>query len=42
MFYVSWYTNGDTGEVFETALLKDMADLGIELGINAYADPLKV
>jgi hypothetical protein len=36
MFYVSWHTNGNTGEVFETALLKDMADLGIDLGINAY------
>lgn len=39
MFYVSWYTSGDTGEVFETALLRDMADLGIELGINAYGAP---
>jgi Domain of unknown function (DUF4279) len=36
MFYVSRYTSGDTGEVFETGLLKDMAELGIELGINAY------
>ena len=39
MFYVSWFTDGDTGEVFDAALLRDMADLGIELGINAYSAP---
>ena len=39
MFYVSWVSSGDTGEVFGTALLRDMADLGIELGINVYDGP---
>ncbi len=38
MFYVFWYPNGDTGEVFETPLLRDMANLGIGLGINVYDD----
>ena len=38
MFYVFWYPNGDTGEVFSTSLLQDMSDLGIELGINVYDD----
>jgi hypothetical protein len=38
MFYVFWYPNGDTGEIFETELLLQMASLGIELGINVYDD----
>jgi hypothetical protein len=38
MFYIFWYPNGDTGEVFDTDLLLKMADLGIELGINVYDD----
>ena len=38
LFYIFWYPNGDTGEVFPTSLLQDMVDLGIELGINVYDD----
>jgi hypothetical protein len=38
MFYVFWYPNGDTGEVFDTDLLLKMAGLGIELGLNVYDD----
>ena len=38
MFFVFWYPNGDTGEVFEVGLLKKMAELGIDLGLNVYAD----
>ena len=38
MSYVFWYPAGDTGEVFSVALLHEMADLGIELGINVYDD----
>jgi hypothetical protein len=38
MFYVYWYPNGDTGELFATDLLRDMAEMGIELGINVYDD----
>jgi hypothetical protein len=37
-FYVFWYPNGDTGEMFEIDLLMNMADLGIGLGINVYDD----
>ena len=37
-FYVFWYPNGDTGQVFDTALLSRMAALGIDLGINVYDD----
>lgn len=39
MLYVSWYPAGDTGEVFGAALLRDMADLGIALGLNVYGPP---
>jgi hypothetical protein len=38
MFYIFWYPNGDTGEVFETALLLKMAELGIDFGLNVYDD----
>jgi hypothetical protein len=38
MFYAFWYPNGDTGEVFATDLLRKMADIGIDLGINVYDD----
>lgn len=38
MFYVFWYPNGDTGEVFGTELLRNMAEMGIELGINVFDD----
>ena len=38
MFYVFWYPNGDTGDVFTVPLLNDLADMGIELGINVYDD----
>lgn len=35
-FYVFWYPNGDTGDVFPADLLFLIADLGIDLGINVY------
>lgn len=38
-FFVSWFSTGDTGEVFGADLLAEMADLGIELGINVYGPP---
>ena len=39
MFYAFWHPNrDDTGEVFGTDLLRNMADLGIELGINVIDD----
>jgi hypothetical protein len=38
MFYAFWHPNGDTGEVFGTDLLRRMANLGIELGINVFDD----
>lgn len=38
MLYAFWHPNGDTGEVFRTDLLRRMADLGIELGINVFDD----
>jgi len=38
LFYVFWYPNGDTGEVFDIDLLAGIAELGIELGINVYDD----
>jgi hypothetical protein len=38
MFYVFWYPNGDTGEVFGADLLRNMAEMGIEMGINVYDD----
>lgn len=38
MFYVFWYPTGDTGEMFGTELLLDMAEMGVELGINVYED----
>jgi hypothetical protein len=38
MFYVYWYPNGDTGEVFGADLLREIAALEIELGINVYDD----
>ena len=37
-FYVFWYPNGDTGEVFGVDLLSRMAELGIDLGLNVYDD----
>lgn len=37
-FYVFWYPNGDTGEVFPTSLLLELGRLGIDLGINVYDD----
>ena len=38
MLYVFWYPNGDTGEVFSVPLLRDLADLRIEIGLNVYDD----
>ena len=38
MFYIFWYPNGDTGEVFGADLLAQMAHLGIDLGLNVYDD----
>jgi hypothetical protein len=38
MFHVFWYPNGDTGEVFGTELLRNMAKMGIEAGINVFDD----
>jgi hypothetical protein len=35
---VTWYPNGDTGENFSMPLLREMTDMGIELGINVYDD----
>lgn len=37
-FYVSW-TVGDRGEVFDTSLLSDIAQLGIDLGIEPFRVP---
>jgi hypothetical protein len=37
-FYVFWYPNGDTGEVFTADLLQKMASLNIALGLNVYDD----
>lgn len=37
-FFVFWYPNGDTGEVFTAILLRRIADLGIDLGINVFDD----
>jgi hypothetical protein len=38
MFYVFWYPNGDTGDVFGADLLTQMGQLGIEFGLNVYDD----
>jgi hypothetical protein len=38
MFYVFWYPNGDTGDVFGADLLAQMGRLGIDLGLNVYDD----
>jgi len=38
MFYVFWYPNGDTGEIFDVHLLSRMAAIGVELGVNVYDD----
>jgi len=37
-FYVYWYPNGDTGEVFSAELMAKMASLGIDFGLNVYDD----
>jgi hypothetical protein len=37
-FYVFWYPNGDTGEVFEADLLAMLGELGISLMLNVYDD----
>lgn len=37
-FYVSWYPNGDTGEVFSADLMAKVASLGIDFGLNVYDD----
>jgi hypothetical protein len=34
MFHVFRYPNGDTGKVFATDLLRKIADLEIDVGIN--------
>jgi hypothetical protein len=34
MFYAFWHHTGDTGQVFAMDLLRKMADLEIDLGIN--------
>jgi hypothetical protein len=38
MFYIFWYPNGDTGDVFRSDVLAKMASLGIDLGLNVYDD----
>jgi hypothetical protein len=38
MFYVFWYPNGDTGEIFGADLLAQMGRLGIDLGLNVFDD----
>lgn len=38
LFYVFWYPNGDTGEIFDIELLRSLTELGIELGLNVYDD----
>jgi hypothetical protein len=37
-FYVFWYPNGDTGEVFEAPLLLALGEVGIALMLNVYDD----
>jgi hypothetical protein len=37
-FYVFWYPNGDTGEIFEASLLSALGDMGISLMLNVYDD----
>jgi len=37
-FYVFWYPNGDTGEVFEGSLLLALGEVGIALMLNVYDD----
>jgi hypothetical protein len=37
-FYVYWYPNGDTGEVFEAPLLSALGESGIALMLNVYDD----
>jgi hypothetical protein len=37
-FYVFWYPNGDTGEVFEAPLLSALGEAGIALMLNVYDD----
>ena len=34
LLFASWQATGDTGEVFKQGLLGDIADLGIDLGMN--------
>lgn len=34
MAYIFWHCDGDTGAVFDAQLLCEMADLGVDLGIN--------
>ena len=36
--YVYWYPNGDTGAVFDPALLTELGGLGLALGINVYEE----
>lgn len=38
LFYAFWHPNGDTGEVFDAALLGKLAALAIDLGVNVYDD----
>jgi hypothetical protein len=40
MFYVCWHPNGDQGETFRPDLMRKMADLGIEFGLNVFDDRL--
>jgi hypothetical protein len=37
-FYIFWYPNGDTGDVFDASLLSALGEAGVALMLNVYDD----
>lgn len=39
-FFIGWYSVGNTGNTFGSSLLKRLGDLGIDLALDVYGEPV--
>lgn len=37
-YFIGWYSEGNSGEVFEIDLMKELVDLGINIALDIYAE----
>lgn len=39
-FFIGWYSSSNSGDVFDCALLRKLAETGIDLALDVYAETL--